>query len=107
MFDFKDKVVVVTGGAQGIGKCICEEFEKAGAKVCVIDILDNPYFVGDIAKEEKQIKEEALAFKKTDTRDNLFLNKIGNKIGIKNLEEKRSEYKSYTHSVFVDYVNAG
>ena len=34
MYDFKDKVVVVTGGAQGIGKCICEEFEKQGAKVC-------------------------------------------------------------------------
>ena len=49
---FRDKVVVVTGGVKGIGRCICEEFEKAGAKVCVIDILDNPYFVGDIAKEE-------------------------------------------------------
>lgn len=49
---FRDKVVVVTGGVKGIGRCICEEFEKAGAKVCVIDILDNPYFVGDIAEEE-------------------------------------------------------
>lgn len=34
--DFKDKVVVVTGGAQGIGRCITEEFQKAGAHVCVI-----------------------------------------------------------------------
>ena len=48
---FRDKVVVITGGAGGIGKCIWEEFEKAGAKVCVIDIAENPYFVGDIGDE--------------------------------------------------------
>lgn len=49
---FKNKVVVVTGGASGIGKVICEEFQKAGANVCVIDKSDNNYFVGDIANEE-------------------------------------------------------
>ncbi len=52
MYDFKEKVVVVTGGAQGIGKCICGEFEKLGARVCLIDILDNAYFVGDIGNKE-------------------------------------------------------
>ncbi|MBE6902982.1 MAG: SDR family oxidoreductase [Ruminococcaceae bacterium] len=52
MFNFKDKIVVITGGARGIGKCIKEQFEKAGAKVCIIDILSNDYFVGDIADKE-------------------------------------------------------
>ena len=46
---FKNKVAVVTGGARGIGKCICQQLEQAGAAVCVIDILDNPGYVGDIA----------------------------------------------------------
>lgn len=53
---FKDKVVVVTGGASGIGKVICEEFKKAGANVCIIDKSPNDYFVGDIA-DEKTIRK--------------------------------------------------
>ena len=48
---FQNKIVVITGGAKGIGKCIREEFEKAGATVCIIDIAENPYFQGDIGDE--------------------------------------------------------
>lgn len=47
----QNKVVVVTGGAKGIGKTIADEFRKAGAHVCVIDLLENDYFVGDLADQ--------------------------------------------------------
>ena len=50
--DFKDKVVVITGGAQGIGRCIAEEFQKAGASVGIIDKQQGNHFVGDLANKE-------------------------------------------------------
>lgn len=49
---FQNKIAVVTGGAQGIGKCIAQEFEKDGASVCIIDKQPNPYFTGDLADQE-------------------------------------------------------
>ena len=48
---FDNRIAVVTGGASGIGKVIAEQFQAAGARVCIIDVLPNDYFVGDLADQ--------------------------------------------------------
>ena len=48
---FQNKVVVITGGAHGIGLCTTEEFRKNGAHVCVIDRTDGAHYVGDIGDQ--------------------------------------------------------
>ena len=49
---FENKVVVITGGANGIGRCIAEEFRSQGAKVCIIDTAPGDHFVGDLADRD-------------------------------------------------------
>ena len=36
--DFRDKVAIVTGGASGIGRALCEEMAKRGTRVVAADI---------------------------------------------------------------------
>lgn len=50
---FHNKVVIVTGGANGIGQCIANEFKSQGAHVYVIDKQEKgEHFVGDISKKD-------------------------------------------------------
>lgn len=75
MFNFKNKIAVVTGGARGIGKCIRDRFEAAGATVCVIDLLPNDYFVGDLADKATL---ERFAAKVIAERGHVdYLNRVG------------------------------
>ena len=52
MPEFQGKVAVVTGGANGIGRCIAEEFAKQGALVEVIDKAQGSHYVGDISDKK-------------------------------------------------------
>ncbi|MBR6365861.1 MAG: SDR family oxidoreductase [Lachnospiraceae bacterium] len=56
MSEFKDKVVVITGGENGIGKCIVEEFNRQGAIVEVIDKAPGEHYIGDIS--DKNVLED-------------------------------------------------
>ena len=40
MYEFKDKVAIVTGGASGIGRAVAMMFAQSGAKVVVSDVND-------------------------------------------------------------------
>ena len=49
--DMQGKVAVVTGGASGIGKAICDGFRARGAQVCTIDKQPCDGFIGDLGRE--------------------------------------------------------
>ena len=58
---FKDKVALVTGGAQGIGKAICMRLAKEGADIAVVDInLDTAQAT---AKEIESLGRKSIALK--------------------------------------------
>lgn len=57
----KDKVAIVTGAGQGIGRAIALDLASEGAKVCVADL--NPDTANKTAEEIKAMGREAIAFK--------------------------------------------
>lgn len=95
---FKDKVCVITGGANGIGLSTVNEFIKQGAKVAFIDIDkksgeevlknikksggDAFFFLGDIAEEEKLNSFVEAVIQKYSRIDYLINNACISKKGI-------------------------
>jgi NAD(P)-dependent dehydrogenase (short-subunit alcohol dehydrogenase family) len=83
-----DKVVIVTGGANGIGKALCERFHQEGAyKVVVADLeQDNAQAVADTidgdsfgvdVRDEEQIKSMVAEVEKRYGRVDLFCSNAG------------------------------
>jgi NAD(P)-dependent dehydrogenase (short-subunit alcohol dehydrogenase family) len=59
MFDLKDKVAIVTGGASGIGAATAQRLHKAGAQVVVADLTDGGGLV----------QQWGCTFRRTDVSD--------------------------------------
>ena len=89
---FKDKVAIVTGGAQGIGMCIADEFRKAGAHVYVIDIQEGPHYVGDISRKETLEAFAAYVLERHEKVDFIISNALPVMKGIADCSYEEFEY---------------
>ena len=89
---FKDKIVIVTGGANGIGKCIADEFRKQGACVYVIDRQEGDHFVGDISKKEVLEAFVTEVLKKHDRIDCIINNALPLMKGIDECSYEEFQY---------------
>ena len=79
MFDFKNKAVIVTGGARGIGRAIVRAFAEAGAKVVIADLrCDDTKMKGDqnviavqtdVTKRDDVIRLRDVALREFDAID--------------------------------------
>ena len=95
---FKSKVVVVTGGAHGIGQAIVEDFRKEGAVVEVIDKMPDTYFVGDIGNKETLEAFSSYVLEKHSHIDYLINNAL---LIMKGIDECSYEEFQYALSVGV------
>jgi 2-hydroxycyclohexanecarboxyl-CoA dehydrogenase len=75
MRGLRNKVVIVTGGASGIGAAVCERFREEGSKVAVFDLRSNPYTV-DISNQT-QVMEAVAAVERDLGPVDVLVNNAG------------------------------
>lgn len=115
MNEFENKVVVVTGGANGIGKCITEEFRKNGAFVYVIDNVEGEHFVGDIGDKETLEQFVKSVLSRHEKIDYLINNAPPMMKGIDDCTYEEFQYALsvgvtaafYLSKLFAEHFNAG
>ena len=113
--EFENKVVVITGGAHGIGKATKEAFEAEGAIVEVIDIRDGNHYVGDISKKEELEAFASYVINKHGHVDFLINNALPIMRGIDECAYEDFEYAMavgvtapfYLSKLFKDYFAKG
>ena len=112
---FKNKVVVITGDAHGIGKTTKEAFEAEGALVEVIDISEGNHFMGDISKKEVLEDFASYVLDRHGHVDYLINNALPVMRGINECSYEEFEYAMavgvtapfYLAKLFQDYFSEG
>ncbi len=73
----KDKVAIITGGANGIGKATAFLFSEHGAKITIVDINQE---AGDQVVAEITKKGGIASFEKTNISNSIEVNKMMEKV---------------------------
>ena len=89
-FDIKNRVAIVTGGAQGFGLAITERFIESGAKVIIWDIDEN-----EAKKALEKVNSKNLSYQIVDVSD------------FKKINEKLNEIESLHGKIDIFINNAG
>ena len=113
--EFEKKVVVVTGGAHGIGKAIADSFRKEGAQAEIIDFAPGNHFVGDISKKETLEEFASFVLKKHGHVDFLINNALPLMKGIADCSYEEFSYALavgvtapyYLSRLFMDHFGKG
>ena len=80
MSKLKDKVVVVTGGARGLGRAICKRLGEDGAKIAIADILDSSETIEVTGLDSDRIFQQKCDITSVEDIDSLK-NEVNNKFG--------------------------